>query len=76
MEKWDKGIQMFEEATPVDPDVMEKLDLIADFHRHRAKGVTFLLTPWQGHRTQALQLVKDPETGAYGLPDEKGEVTE
>jgi hypothetical protein len=71
MEKWDKGIQMFQEAAPVDKELFDKLALIDDYHRHRAGIGTLLSTPWRPRAVQALTLVKDPITGAYGLPDEK-----
>jgi len=70
MEKWDKGIQMFEEAAPVDKEVFDKLALIQDYNQHRAGHVHLLSTPWRPG-PGALVLVKDPITGAYGLPQDK-----
>jgi hypothetical protein len=78
MEKWDKGIKMFDEAAPVDKELFDKLALIQDYNQHRAGHVHLLSTPWRPHRlqVQALKLVKDPITGAYGLPDDKETVKE
>lgn len=67
MENWDKGIKMFDEPAPVE---QKALDRLADLAHHRGASVHFLSTRWRPG-PGALELVKDPETGAYGLPDDK-----
>jgi len=79
MEKWDKGIQMFDEAPDHDKDHLARIQQRRiDLARHQAKGeylLTVTLGTGVGARgaVKALELVKDPETGAYGLPDDKGD---
>jgi hypothetical protein len=74
MENWDKGIQMLEEAAPVD---QETLDRIESYQRQRDGADLFhvhlISTPWRGSRVQALKLVQDPKTGAWGLPQDQEE---
>jgi hypothetical protein len=67
MENWDKGIKMFDEAAPVDK---KTLDRLADLAHHRRANVHFLSTRWRPG-PGALVLVKDPVTGAYGVPDDQ-----
>lgn len=74
MENWDKGIQMFDEAAPIDKDVLDRLE---SYQRQRDGADAFVVhlisTPWRETRVQALELVQDPETGAYSLPQEQEE---
>jgi uncharacterized protein YcbK (DUF882 family) len=72
MENWDKGIKMFDEAVPVDQELLDKMDRLAEYFRHRGEHVTVLSTSRRLNTpfTKALRLVKDPETGAYRLPDD------
>ncbi|OGP73433.1 MAG: hypothetical protein A2Y80_06840 [Deltaproteobacteria bacterium RBG_13_58_19] len=76
MEKWDKGIQILEEAIPVD---QATLDRLRDFHRHQAMGIHLMETSHHLTKcgTKVLELIKDPITGAFSLPpDDKARVTE
>jgi hypothetical protein len=72
MEKWDKGVQMLQTAPSPDKELLDKLSLIREYNAHRARGENLLKIGWRPRPIQvkALELVKDPVTGAYGLPGE------